>query len=168
MKAPAQGSIHHGADPPAIATDCRSRTDEGNVLEVVGGLPEASVQTVVTSPPYWGLRDYDLPATVWGGEKDCAHRWGGARRGPRGDDRRACRGGRQERSSRQKRAGREGGDFCLRCGAWRGCLGLEPDPDLYVDHLVEVMRGVRRCLRPDGTLWLNLGDSFAANRIGAN
>lgn len=47
------------------------------------------------------------------------------------------------------------------CGAWLGALGLEPTPELYVQHLVEVFRAVRRVLRPDGTLWLNLGDSYA-------
>jgi DNA modification methylase len=156
--------VHHGVEPPVGATACGSRTLEGHVLEVVGGLPEGSVQTVVTSPPYWGLRDYDLPATVWGGDRGCAHRWGGARRGRRGDVRRTGRGGRLGWGSRQRPAG----DFCLRCGAWRGWLGLEPDPDLYVDHLVEAMRGVRRCLRPDGTLWLNLGDSFAAHPTGTS
>ena len=51
--------------------------------------------------------------------------------------------------------------FCARCGAWRGSLGLEPDYRLYVDHLVAVIREVRRVLRPDGTLWLNLGDCYA-------
>lgn len=52
------------------------------------------------------------------------------------------------------------GAFCLRCGAWRGSLGLEPTPELYVQHLVEIFREVRRVLRDDGTLWLNLGSSY--------
>lgn len=47
-----------------------------------------------------------------------------------------------------------------RCGAWRGCLGLEPTFNLYVEHLVAVFREVRRVLRRDGTLWLNLGDCY--------
>jgi len=55
------------------------------------------------------------------------------------------------------------GQFCQRCNAWRGCLGLEPTPELYVKHMVEVFREVRRVLRDDGTLWLNLGDSYAGN-----
>lgn len=54
--------------------------------------------------------------------------------------------------------------FCRHCSAWRGCLGLEPTPDLYVAHIVEVMREVRRTLRDDGTLWLNLGDSYASGK----
>jgi DNA modification methylase len=74
-----------------------------DVLEGLAQLPDASVQTVVTSPPYWGLRDYGQP----------------------------------------------------------GQLGLEPTPEAYVEHMVEVFREVRRVLRDDGTVWLNLGDSYA-------
>jgi DNA modification methylase len=55
------------------------------------------------------------------------------------------------------------GAFCARCNAWRGALGLEPDPALYVAHLVEVFRAVRRVLRADGTCWVNLGDSYVSN-----
>ena len=53
---------------------------------------------------------------------------------------------------------------CVKCAAWRGALGLESRPAEYVAHIVEVFRAVRRVLRPDGTLWLNLGDSYAAKR----
>ena len=46
---------------------------------------------------------------------------------------------------------------------WEGCLGLEPTPDQYVAHLVEVFRRVRRVLRPDGCLWIQLGDSYVTD-----
>ena len=52
------------------------------------------------------------------------------------------------------------GQFCLHCGAWRGSLGLEPTPDLYVEHIVEICRELRRVLRSDGVFWLNIGDSY--------
>lgn len=51
-------------------------------------------------------------------------------------------------------------DSCARCGAWRGQLGLEPDPDLFVAHLVEVFREVRKVLRKDGVCWVNIGDGY--------
>lgn len=54
----------------------------------------------------------------------------------------------------------------MKCSAWRGQLGLEPTPELYVEHLVEVFREVKRVLRNDGTLWLNLGDSYAGSGRG--
>lgn len=102
---------------------------QGHVLDMLRQLPSESVHCVVTSPPYYALRDYGLPPTVWGGDGECEHDW----------DQRG---------------------FCSRCGAWRGQLGLEPSPDLYVQHMVEVFREVRRVLRADGTLWLNLGDTY--------
>ena len=49
---------------------------QGDVREKLAELPEKSVQCVVTSPPYWGLRDYGLPPSVWGGDPECEHEWG--------------------------------------------------------------------------------------------
>ena len=79
---------------------------QGDVRETLRALPEQTVQTCVTSPPYFGLRDYGVD----------------------------------------------------------GQIGLEPTPAEYVEQMVAVFREVRRVLRDDGTLWLNLGDSYAANR----
>ncbi len=78
----------------------------GDVRTRLAEIPDGSVQTCVTSPPYWGLRDY----------------------------------------------------------GHGGQLGLEPTPQEYVAHMVDVFREVRRVLADDGTCWLNLGDSYAANR----
>lgn len=48
------------------------------------------------------------------------------------------------------------------CGnSWRGELGLEPSPDLYIEHLVEIFREVKRVLKKEGTLWINIGDTYA-------
>jgi DNA modification methylase len=55
----------------------------GDVLAVLAELPDESVHCVVTSPPYWGLRDYGIPPSVWDGEPECAHEWGEARRSAR-------------------------------------------------------------------------------------
>ena len=77
----------------------------GDALTVLRTLDAGSVQCCVTSPPYWGLRDYGID----------------------------------------------------------GQLGLEPTPEAYVTKLVEVFAEVRRVLRDDGTLWLNLGDSYAGS-----
>jgi DNA modification methylase len=81
----------------------------GDCRDVLATLPAESVHCVVTSPPYWGLRDYQ-----------CA-----------------------------------------------GQLGLEASPAQYVEDLVSVLREVRRVLRDDGTLWLNLGDSYASSTKGS-
>jgi DNA modification methylase len=82
---------------------------QGDCREVLRRFPDEHFQTCVTSPPYWGLRDYGLGADS---------------------------------------------------------LGLEPTPELYVAHMVEVFREVRRVLRKDGTVWLNLGDSYAGSGRG--
>lgn len=80
----------------------------GDALTVLQGLPSGIVQTCVTSPPYWGLRDY---------------------------------------------------------GA-NGQLGLEPTPQEYVANMVALFREVWRVLRDDGSVWLNLGDSYASGNDG--
>jgi DNA modification methylase len=57
----------------------------GDARQVLAELPGGSVDCCVTSPPYWGLRDYRLPPVTWGGELGCQHRWGNMERGKRGD-----------------------------------------------------------------------------------
>lgn len=81
---------------------------KGDVRTLLGDMDDKSVRCCVTSPPYWGLRDY----------------------------------------------------------GHAGQFGLEATPDAYVSRMVEVFREVRRVLTDDGTLWLNLGDSYAAGRGG--
>jgi len=129
---------------------------QGDALMVLRSMPEESVHCVITSPPYWGLRDYGLEPIVWGGQPDHIHTWSAT----------PCPDGNGDGLSlhRDKHAGRQrdatSPGFC-ECGAWRGCLGLEPTPELYVEHLLEIFQKVRRVLRKDGTLWLNIGDSYA-------
>ena len=76
----------------------------------------------------------------------------------------ACSGGKQ--TSNSGSAGHQARDTCPHCGAIRidKQLGLEQTPEEYVENMVQVFREVWRVLRDDGTLWLNLGDSYAANR----
>lgn len=129
----------------------------GDVLQVLPALSADSVHCVVTSPPYWGLRDYKIEPSVWGGEADCGHRWGDEHR----------RTSKTRNGSIGKHSSPDGrdagaGQFCQRCHAWRGALGLEPSIELYVEHTVQVFREVRRVLRPEGTVWLNLGDCYGS------
>src|SRR5271154_4105994 len=81
----------------------------GDCRELLKQLPDACVQTCITSPPYFALRDYGVD----------------------------------------------------------GQIGLEATPDEYIASLVDVFREVRRVLRDDGTLWLNLGDSYSHGGCGA-
>ena len=87
----------------------KARILVGDVRTRLSAIPDQSVQSCVTSPPYWGLRDY--------GEADQ--------------------------------------------------IGLEQSPNEYVEQLVQVFREVKRVLRDDGTLWLNLGDSYSGSGSGS-
>lgn len=139
----------------------------GDCREVLRTLPAESVHCVVTSPPYWGLRDYGMPPRVWGGDPGCAHEWGDERvkrfAPSRPDHSGTVMRGTYGEQPAARAAGvtASTGAFCGSCDAWRGSLGIEPTPGLYVDHLIEVFREVWRVLRADGTLWLNLGDSYS-------
>ena len=57
---------------------------------------------------------------------------------------------------------------CFKCFAWRGQLGIEPDYHLYLDHLLMVTAELKRVLKPTGTLWWNMGDSYAGSNNGSN
>jgi hypothetical protein len=142
---------------------------EGDCREVLASLPERSVQTVVTSPPYFGLRDYGTGE--WeGGENGCDHIEKASARNDLGPDdlaRRAAAFATGTGSGSQVSAVQFKHE-CGKCGARRvDCqIGLEPSPDEYVAALVSVFREVRRVLRDDGTVWLNLGDSYATTHHG--
>ncbi len=132
----------------------------GDALNRLSDLPEESVQCVVTSPPYWGLRDYGTAA--WkGGDMECNHR------GPPAASKTSILGSGPGRRSKVREEGFVPyRDTCGKCGAHRvdDQLGLEAMPEEYTARLVAVFHEVWRVLRKDGTLWLNLGDTFAANR----
>jgi DNA modification methylase len=76
----------------------------GNAMEILHSLPNESVHCCVTSPPYWGLRDYDDPKQI----------------------------------------------------------GMEETPEEFISNLVSIFREVKRILKNDGTIWVNIGDSYAS------
>ncbi len=123
---------------------------EGDCIEVLKTLESGSVNCCVTSPPYWGLRDYGT-AEWEGGDPEFNHF-------------RCTSQNTVVRDGRTYQQGHPMLDVCSKCGARRvdRQLGLEPTPEEYVERMAEVFREVRRVLRDDGTLWLNLGDSYAA------
>ena len=130
----------------------------GDVREQLAVLPDASVQCVVTSPPYWGLRDYGT-ARWEGGDEACDH----TRGNPRQDHSHgAYLGTRGNQGATAAASSPQTGPVCRRCGARRidKQIGVDASPADYVRALVGVFSEVWRVLRPDGTLWLNLGDSY--------
>jgi len=132
-----------------------NRIHTGNTFEVLKQMPDELVDLVITSPPYWGLRNYGKDATtIWGGDKDCQHEWGNnitAKQEPHG----------KTSKTKQKGLGFEvNSNFCEKCGAWKGQFGLEPHPQMYIDHSVELYREVKRVLKDTGSFYLNIGDSY--------
>jgi DNA modification methylase len=135
------------------------RLIHGDCREVLKTLADASVHCVVTSPPYFGLRDYGT-ARWEGGDSGCDH--GATRR---------------ERRNAGRQSGVDGGvpgserdpirTFC-QCGAVRtdAQMGSEPSLASYIAGMVDLFREVRRVLRDDGTLWLNMGDGYCSTAPG--
>jgi DNA modification methylase len=119
----------------------------------------SSVQCVVTSPPYYGLRDYGT-AKWEGGDPGCDHKKPAG--GGHGE---ASPIGKGERDI-EIMTSQQYFNVCRKCGAQRtdNQIGLESAPEAYVEKLVAVFREVRRVLRDDGTVWINIGDSYASGK----
>ncbi len=134
----------------------------GDVLEQLRTLPDESVQCCVTSPPYWGLRDYGTAA--WeGGDDSCDH----IEMEIGMSDKNTLSPNHYLPQTNAANVGRKRqfAQDCGKCGAKRidSQLGLEKTPEEYVAKMVAVFREVRRVLRKDGTLWMNLGDTYNQN-----
>lgn len=146
----------------------------GHVLTELRKIPDGYFRCCVTSPPYFGLRSYGTEPQIWGGRADCVHDWssnGQSREHPdRSTGGKDANGSgifiteRGEQPSKIARgAARSNGSTCSTCGAWRGELGSEPTLDMFIQHIVEIFREVRRTLADDGSLWVNFGDSYAGS-----
>ena len=142
---------------PYFETDL-GKLYSGDCLEILKQLPDKHIQCCITSPPYWGLRDYGTAEWV-GGDSDCEH----------------IAGVDNPRSSRPLGKFHGGNDqyhvtpyldHCRKCGAKRvdQQIGLEKTPQEYVSKLVALFGEVKRVLKDNGTVWLNLGDTYAAAR----
>lgn len=133
---------------------------EGDVLDRLRELSDESVHCVMTSPPYWGLRDYGTDKWA-GGDPECQHVHApGAATGNKGAVTTVPMRGR----------------VCSLCGAVRedrqlgceerlDCLGWatgNPCGECYICRMVAVFREVRRVLRKDGTCWVNMGDAYCS------
>ena len=192
----------------------------GNVLEMLRNIPDESVDCVVSSPPYYGLRDYSGVATyasedydellrianinlqnhrdrvlesqrdryyltkpvfnekdkkwhtslkydisgIWGGDPNCEHEWVKyIRRGQNGGKNSEKRNIKKSNEQNFQMFDDQEQTVCLKCGAWKGQLGLEPTYQMYIDHLMLIMKELKRILKKTGTLFWNMGDSYASS-----
>lgn len=129
-------------------------------------LDDESIDCCITSPPYWSLRDYGIEPSIWDDDPECEHEW-------EYKIKKGISGGTTAESSKNLFA-RKGKDnysivpdskyaFCSKCGAWLGCLGLEPTFDLFIKHLCDIYDDVKRVLKKSGTCFVNLGDSYSSH-----
>lgn len=161
---------------------------QGHVLDALALMPDASVQCVCTSDPYWGLRSYGT--SVWvGGDLDCDHGQG-AERLQREYAAQSTLASPAPVASAVAKTAR---DVCRKCGArrvdtqavdwpavtyrpmsgldpitvpaWHGPYGLEPTPEMYVGHSVLIRRELWRVMRDDAVQLLNLGDSYCGSGV---
>jgi len=134
---------------------------KGDCLQSLKKLEDQSINTCVTSPPYWGLRDYGT-AEWEGGDPDCDHVANPNATKKMGNE--EFNKNRPSRESTKTKGYYE--KECPKCGAIKkdSQLGMEDTPEEFVDNLVKVFREVKRVLRDDGTVWLNLGDSYGQQK----
>jgi site-specific DNA-methyltransferase (adenine-specific) len=141
----------------------------GDALSVLKTLPSESIDCICTSPPYYGLRSYNTEGQIWDGLEDCEHEWGekilhsGNKSGKHGPN--STIGAKEAQYESRKH---EGSQFCSKCNAWKGELGTEPTPQLYIKHLVQIFDECKRVLKKTGSLWCNLGDSYAGHKALRN
>ena len=137
---------------------------QGHVLDVIGDIPDEFFDCIITSPPYWGLRDYGLEPQIWDAVGGCEHEWGNELLTGEG----YSSGSRKRWQHKQNRGDNpenwqketSQGQFCSLCGAWRGSLGLEPTFQLYIQHLMRIMAECKRVLKKTGCCFVNMGDSY--------
>ena len=113
-------------------TDCRN---------IANYAKPNSIQSVITSPPYYGQRDYGSDHLIWQEDKGCSHIWNDIN--PKSPFNVKCKS----------------------CGAWKGALGLEHHPEQYFTNLIEIFDCIRPCLKPDGTLWVNIGEGYYSGKM---
>lgn len=148
-----------------VLGDAHVQIHVAHVLDGLAALPEASCQMAVCSPPYWNLREYGTTPQLWGGDPACDHQWETGQLTQRSGGTKSPKVGIKGQANFQIVPAREY-DTCSRCGCWRGELGGEPTPALFVEHLVLVFRAVKRVLKPTGTLWLNLANCYNSSPPG--
>ncbi|MEM3860751.1 MAG: DNA methyltransferase, partial [Candidatus Micrarchaeaceae archaeon] len=145
-----------------------------HVLDALKQIADNSIDCIVTSPPYYGLRFYGKETnTIWDADPNCQHDFSIAKPMDLMHENRNNRIGTQEEVAANptgttyiRKMHDESGLSCSKCGAWQGQLGLEPDYKMYLNHLLQITAELKRILKPTGTLWWNMGQTYAGNKQG--
>ncbi|PYB68171.1 hypothetical protein DMB44_05470 [Thermoplasma sp. Kam2015] len=137
-----------------------------NAIDALRSLPDESVDCVITSPPYYGLRSYKGADTVWDREPNCEHDWISYKDYKdnlrfRDPNHIASVGNQRNEEIFDKPDITSA--ICSKCGSWKGQLGLEPTYQMYIEHLMMITKEIKRVLKKTGTVFWNMGDSYAGN-----
>lgn len=156
-----------GMEPAWVSGDGLAKVYCGDVMECLKMLPSKSVHCCVTSPPYFGLRDYGT--AMWnGGDPNCDHVEITAEQKHKNSTLGSAKKGHPVTNAAYKSLVRQYASVCKKCGARRvdQQIGAEKTPEEFVAKIVDVCREVYRVLRDDGTFWLNLGDTYSGGSGG--
>jgi len=141
----------------------------GNTLTALKKFPDDCVDTIITSPPYWGLRNYgESTKTIFDGDPNCKHKWLDHNVSLLHENRQGLgRSGRPSKAATGKYTQIHGfqtayAGFCEKCSAWYGQLGLEPTLAMFVDHLLQITAELKRILKPTGIIFWNHADAYAS------
>jgi len=142
---------HKNANIPEV-----NKTYTGHNLDILKTFPDKFIDCIVTSPPYFQLRDYGTEHQIWGGDDNCTHEFESFEKTIHSGYTKSEIANRQNQITNLKATSA----FCSKCNAWKGELGLEPTFQLYIEHLILVFKECKRVLKDEGTMWVNLGDSY--------
>ena len=134
----------------------------GNALTELKKIPNNCIDTIITSTPYWGLRNYHTEPQIWDEDENCQHEWNDNLVVKRSG------GGNSGKISHNTICHFENiSNFCSKCGAWKGSLGLELNFDSFLSHLYQIFDECKRILKKTGSCWVVLSDTYAGSGNGS-
>lgn len=135
-----------------------------DILSALERIEDESIDCLVTSPPYFSLRDYGKETeTIWGGEKSRNHIWKVHQESARGGSSSGTSiVGVNQNNEANNRGHPTLSNYCISCHAWQGQLGLEPSPAEYIDHLMQITSKIKPKMKTTSTFFWNMNDSYAS------
>lgn len=137
------------------------KVEIGDCREIIKKYPDNFFDTLVTSPPYYHMRNYRTPPLTYGGRLDCNHHWvEKIQKLEGGTATETTTVGANKESEANNRGGEGIKYWMCQCGAFKGEIGWEPTPELFIRDLVEVFEIIRPKIKETGSIWVNLGDKW--------
>lgn len=137
------------------------KVEIGDCREVIKKYSDNFFDCLVTSPPYYRMRNYNTPPLIYGGKPDCNHQWIEKIQKPDGGPATEATivGANKEDEANNK--GGEGIKYWVcPCGSFKGEIGWEPTSEMFIRDLIEVFETIRPKIKETGSIWVNLGDKW--------